>query len=913
MLIPSKLSRPVRLQDTVVRDRLLTRLIAVPEHRLTLVTSPAGYGKTTLVAHWAAGKNALGWYSLDESDNQPERFASYLIAAVQQATGGHCVKSEALSQKHQYASLNALFAQLFVELAEWHPPLMLVIDDYHLISNADIHEGMRFFLRHQPDNFSLVILSRTLPPLGIANLRVRGQLLELLVAELAFTHSETQQFFDCRLKEPIAQADSDRLCDDVAGWATALQLIALSASQSSTPTLQSTQHSARKLTGLNASHLSHYLVEEVLDRVDAPTRDFLLRCSLLRSMNDALIVRLTGSDNGQQRLEAFESQGLFIHRMDGTGEWFNFHPLFASFLRQRCQWELAAELPAIHRAAAEGWLAQGFPAEAIHHALGAEDTAMLRDILLQHAWALFNQSELALLEECLNALRYDQLIVNPKLVLLQAWLIQSQHRYAEVEALLAHAESEMRQRSIPMTPELEAEFNALRAQVAINDGREEEAARLATAALRFLPHDSYYSRIVATSVTGEIQHCKGDLARALPLMQQTEQIARRYQVYHYALWALLQQSEILIAQGFLQAAFEMQDRAFELVEEQHLEQLPMHEFLLRLRSQVLWSWSRLEDAEHAARRGLEVLSNFQPQQQLQCLAMLAKCALARGQLDNAHHYLQRCENLMKTGQYHSDWLTNTDKSRVIYWQLTGNKAAAQRWLQQARKPGVADNHFQQGQWRSIARVQILLAQFSEAEVVLDELIGEARRLHLISDLNRNLLLSNLLYWQTGRKSDAQRALIEALALANRTGFISHFVVEGEMMAQQLRLLLQLNLLPELEQRRAQQILRELNQHHRHKFAHFDEAFVTKLLTHPQVPELIRTSPLTQREWQVLGLIYSGYSNEQIAGELDVAATTIKTHIRNLYQKMGIAHRQDAVQQARQLLEVMGYGEPACAS
>jgi len=165
----------VRQQNTVVRDRLLTKLSTAPNYRLTLVASPAGYGKTTLVAHWAAGKSDLGWYSLDESDNQPERFASYLIAAVQQACGGHCVKSEALSQKHQYASLSALFAQLFVELSDWHRPLLLVIDDYHLISNDAIHEGMRFFLRHQPENLSLVVLSRTLPPLGIANMRVRDQ------------------------------------------------------------------------------------------------------------------------------------------------------------------------------------------------------------------------------------------------------------------------------------------------------------------------------------------------------------------------------------------------------------------------------------------------------------------------------------------------------------------------------------------------------------------------------------------------------------------------------------------------------------------------------------------------------------------------------------------------------------------
>ena len=902
MLIPSKLSRPVRLQNTVIRDRLLVKLSGVANYRLTLINCPAGYGKTTLIAQWAADQANLGWYSLDESDNQPERFATYLVAAIQLATRGHCSKSEAISQKHQYASLSALFAQLFIELSEWDGPLFLVIDDYHLITNDAIHEAMRFFLRHQPENLTLIMLSRTLPPLGIANLRVRDQLLELGMQQLAFNHQEAQQFFDCRLSVPLEQGDSSRLCDEVEGWATALQLIALSSRQPNS----SAQKSAKRLAGLNASHLSDYLVDEVLDQVDSNARAFLLRCSVLRSMNDALIVRLTGEDNGQQRLEELERQGLFIHRMDDSGEWFCFHPLFATFLRQRCQWELALELPELHHAAAEGWMALGYPAEAIHHALAAGDVGMLRDILLQHAWTLFNHSELALLEQCLVALPYSLLVQNPELALLQAWLAQSQHRYGEVNTLLERAESAMQERKIPIDEILRAEFDALRAQVAINAGKPEEAEKLATEALKYLPMANFYSRIVATSVTGEVHHCKGELSRALPMMQQTEQMARRHEAYHYALWALLQQSEILIAQGFLQAAYETQDKAFDLIHEQHLEQLPMHEFLLRIRSQILWSWSRLDEAEEAARKGIEILVNYQPQQQLQCLAMLAKCSLARGDLDNANMYIQRCEVLQHGSQYHLDWITNADKPRVIHWQMTGDKAAATNWLRQAEKPGMADNHFLQGQWRNIARIQIMLGRFNEAEVVLDELNENARRLRLTSDLNRNLLLSNILYWQTERRSEAQKALIESLSLANRTGFISHFVIEGEAMAQQLRQLIQLNALPELEQHRAQRILKDINQHHRHKFAHFDEIFVDKLLTHPQVPELIRTSPLTQREWQVLGLIYSGYSNDQIASELDVAATTIKTHIRNLYQKLGVAHRQDAVQQAQRLLQMMGY-------
>lgn len=202
--------------------------------------------------------------------------------------------------------------------------------------------------------------------------------------------------------------------DDVAGWATALQLIALSARQNNSPTHQS----ARRTAGINASHLSDYLVDEVLNSVDLTTRHFLLKSSLLRSMNDALIVRVTGIENGQLQLEEIERQGLFLTRMDDPGEWFSYHPLFGSFLRQRCQWEMAAELPEIHRAAAESWMAQGFPSEAIHHALAAGDAGMLRDILLNHAWGLFNHSELTLLEESLKALPWESLLENPRLVLL---------------------------------------------------------------------------------------------------------------------------------------------------------------------------------------------------------------------------------------------------------------------------------------------------------------------------------------------------------------------------------------------------------------------------------------------------------------------------------------------------------------
>ena len=224
-----------------------------------------------------------------------------------------------------------------------------------------------------------------------------------------------------------------------------------------------------------------------------------------------------------------------------------------------------------------------------------------------------------------------------------------------------------------MDTTLHGEFNALRAQVAINDGDPDEAERLAMVALDELPLANFYSRIVATSVHGEVAPVRGDQIPFAFTHAATEQMARRHDVWHYALWSLIQQSEILFAQGFLQAAWENQEKAFQLIREQHLEQLPMHEFLLRIRAQLLWAWSRLDEAEACARQGLNVLSTFQPQQQLQCLALLVQCSLARGDLDNARNHLNRLENLLGNGQYHSDWVSNADKVRVIYWQMTGDK------------------------------------------------------------------------------------------------------------------------------------------------------------------------------------------------------------------------------------------------
>lgn len=904
MLIPSKLICSYRLQNSIPRERLTRLLDKSRLYPLVLINAPAGYGKTTLISQWAANQSNIGWYSLDESDNKTERFAVYFSAALHQAVGSEFSENDVETFNLQ-ANLLSSMNQLLVKIAKFTPHFYLIIDDYHLIENEEIHDALKYWIKHQPENMTLILISRSVPPLSIAGLRVQEQLLEIDVNQLSFNHQESVTFFHSRLGTELKENEIISLCDEVEGWPTALQLISLSAKQNANKSSDSPlQDTAKKLSKANNFHINEYLNDEVLNRVDQNTRIFALQCSILRSMNEELVRQVTGVSNSRKKLEDLEKQGLFIQQMDSEDNWWRFHPLFASFLSHCCQTEFGEQTADLHQRAAQAWLKLGYTTEALYHAIQLEDKAPLLTILQNHGWKLFHQGELELLEESLEHIDYADLVEQPNLVLLKAWLAQSQHRHSEVNGIFTHFEQILAANNAQLSKENQAEFDVLRAQVAINTGDENTALSLASKALTDLPENFHYGKIVATSIIGEAQHCYGNLNEAMTMLQSVEKMARLHHTYHHILWSLLQQSEILMAQGFLQAAYDLLDKAGLLVKENHLQKVPMYEFLLRLKGRILWEWYNLDKAEAMANAGMEVLNK--PEDKLQCLALLSKISLVKGDLDNASRLLREIDQLQNIHNYHHDWIANADQVRLFLWQMTNNAEAAQTWLIQSKQPKTDKNHFSQVQWRNIVRAQLLVGQFNEAKYILDNLIATAEELHFTSDLNRALILRNRWHFLQGNKEAAQKDLIEALRLTRQTNFISAFVIEGEGMAQQIRNLLQLNLLDELALHKAQFILRNINQYYRHKFAHFDEQFVTKLLQNPKVPELLKISPLTQREWQVLGLIYSGYSNEQISGELQVATTTIKTHIRNLYQKIGVAHRSEAITYTSDLLKLMGY-------
>ena len=260
MWIPSKLTRPGRLHNAIIRPRVLDLLQNAPCYKLILFRSPAGYGKTTMASQWLVDKSNVGWYNIDESDNDTFRFMNYLLRALNKAAHNSCTASQKLVEKRQFSSLHSLFSQICAELVHYQQECYLVLDDYHLISNNEIHESLRFFIKHMPDNLTLVVTSRSTPPLGTANLRVRDLMIEMSDELLAFDNEETTRFFRSRISGDIDNTVVNHLRDYVEGWPSALQLIALQAQHQH----KSLAQSLESYSQFNHSHLWDYLVEEII-------------------------------------------------------------------------------------------------------------------------------------------------------------------------------------------------------------------------------------------------------------------------------------------------------------------------------------------------------------------------------------------------------------------------------------------------------------------------------------------------------------------------------------------------------------------------------------------------------------------------------------------------------------------------
>ncbi|RMF15088.1 MAG: HTH-type transcriptional regulator MalT, partial [Gammaproteobacteria bacterium] len=622
-LIRAKILVPRAPQYLYPRDKFDDLLHEAAEASLVLVQAPAGYGKTSTTADRLSALGAdTAWVRLDEQDNEPGQFAQYLVHALhsQRPVLAPCIER---LENGDYHGLQPLLTDMLAQLPLEDEPLYLVLDDYHVLHNPEIHQAVEFLLKHHPPYLTLVILTRTLPPIGIAQLRMQGRLLEITARDLAFSADEAEAYYRQRLHYALSRETVERVTRRAEGWIAALQLAA-----ASSPTAQDFDTFTEQLPQGN-QHIFNYFDELLAEAVTDEERHFLLRTSILDRFNAFLVMRVTAQPDDQVLLNRLLNLGLFLIPVDTSGLWYRYHTLFATYLRHLLNCTLPEEASTLHLRASEAWLALNRPEDAAQHAIQSGDAERVVNILMRFGRDFLTEGRFGLLQRCLDTLDRQRVTDQPTLTLLRAWVAQSQYQFDEVESWLAEAERRIAEHNDEQELiSARAEFNAVRAQVAMNYGDPRRALELAEAALEADPRYLPSSFIAANSVLGEAHFVLGHLNRAMAQMQQTEQLARQRNVHQNVIWALCQQSEIAVAQGYLQKAYNFQEKAFQYVEENALEHLPILEFLYRIRAQLLFEWHHLETAETCALKGIEILEAQGERWYIQNYVVLAKIAQA---------------------------------------------------------------------------------------------------------------------------------------------------------------------------------------------------------------------------------------------------------------------------------------------
>jgi len=881
-LLKTKLYAPPIRSELVGRPRLTERLDEGLRRgcRLTLLSAPAGYGKTTLLSEWIAQPrlvSRVAWVSLDESDNDPTRFWAYVATALQTVEEGIEQIDQTPIQPPESLSIESALIGLLNQIATVEDPIVLVLDDYHLIGTAAIHEAISFALDNLPPQMHLVIATRVDPPLPIPRLRGRGQLTEVYEADLRFTSQEAAEFLNRVMGPDLSEDDVTALERRTEGWIAGLQMAAVS--------MRGRDDVSGFVRAFTGSHryVLDYLGGEVLQRQPEPVRDFLLKTAILDRLTAPLCDTVMAEESPQEEepgsqamLEHLEKNNLFVVPLDDERRWYRYHRLFSDLLRQRLQREKADLVPELHRRASHWYEEQGLTAEAVSHALTSRDYGRSADLIEQAGWSSFTRGEMATILTWIAALPDAVVRSRPQLSVLRAWALAKSGQLDGAELCLREIDSDHHQ----------GEVTAVRAYVAGVRGELPRAVELAHQALERLPEENLLLRAIVAQNLGVAYHWSGNSAAAVRSLSEAVTLSRRASQPFQALTGLAILGRAYEMEGSLRQAMTVYREALDIASEPGSRPVPFASMAYVGRAGVLYERNELEDARRCAVEGIRLseLGGFVAYQVFG-RALLARIYEAEGDRQRAENVLDEAERLRKGRDYTLVWAL-VSELRVRLWLAQGNVAAASQWAQErSLNPGDALDSGREIEQMAVARV--LIAQDEPADAL--ELLGwllEAAEAAGRGASVINVLILEALALQTlaleaqGHSDRAMSPLARALSLSEPEGYVRSFVDEGEPMARLLRQALSRGIRPSYVAR---------------LLAAFDEEVEP---TAPGMESLVE--PLTERELEVLRLIVAGLSNPEIADELFIAVSTVKSHVNHIYGKLAVENRVQAANRAQAL-------------
>jgi LuxR family maltose regulon positive regulatory protein len=903
LLLATKLYVPPPPRGLVARPRLSGRLDAGTASRLMLVSAPAGFGKTTLLAAWLAapakptaarGGHAVAWLSLDQGDNSPATFWSYVVAALQTVAPEVGKRAGVLLQAAQPAPTATVLTTLLNDLADTDRDIVLVLDDYHVIDSPEVHQGMAFVLDHAPAQLHVVVAGRADPVLPLARLRARGDLVEVRAADLRFTLEEAVAYLNGVMGLELTAADVAALEGRTEGWIAALQLAALS--------MQGRGDVAGFIAGFagDARYVVDYLVEEVLARQPEDVQTFLLQTSVLDRLSGPLCDVVTERSGGKAMLESLDRANLFLVPLDDRRRWYRYHHLFADVLRARLLDEQPDLVPALHRRASGWYEKSGERAVAIDHALAAGDFDRAADLVELATPSLQRLRQEGTLRRWMEAIPDAQFRVRPVLSNGYVGSLMSTGQIDGVEPYLRNAERWLdavsgggrgpQDRPPDMVVVDEERFRTLPTWVAVH--RAGQALMLgdragcithARRALDLAGADDDMGRAAASALTGLASWGDGDVAAAQAGYTMSWKHMQRAGHIADILGLAVTLGDLHVVQGRLRDAMRTYEEALRLAGEQQGA-------VLRGTADMYVGMAVLHRERDDLSAANELLRHSQelgehlglPQNPYRWRVATARVREAEGNLDAAADLLADAERVY-AGDFSPD-VRPIPAMRARVWIAQGNLDRARRWTSE-RGLSSADDVSYLREFEHVTLARLLLAAYRrerdmgsgrQALELLQRLLQAAEDGGRVGTVLEILVLQALGQQARGNTAAALAHVERALTLAEREEYVRVFTDEGKAMS---------TLLAAAAQRG------------------IATAYVRRLLTTfsgtptRPTPAAGLVEPLSERELDVLRLLATDLGGPDIARELGLSLNTVRTHTKSIYTKLGVNNRRAAVRRA----------------
>ena len=903
-LLASKFYYPPHRPDFVERPHLLASLNAGLGGKLTLVSAPPGFGKTTLVSEWIRGcDHPAAWFSLDKNDNDPSRFLMYLIAALQRIDPKIGIDVRVVLEESQSPHFELLLTRLISEMARFPGKSILVLDDYHVIDSKQVHDIINFLIEHLPPTIHLVITGRADPPLPISRLRIQGDVNEVRTPQLRFTKKEAAAFLNDRMGFDLPPEGIAALEARTEGWVASLKLAAIS--------MQGRDDRSKFITEFSGSnrYVIDYLVDEVMARQPEEVQIFLRRTSILDRFCAPLCEYVVGGSADMDVIDYLVRSNLFLIPLDDHRQWYRYHHLFADFLSQRLRESERDKIAELHRRASEWHEREGWMDEAIHHALDAGDMESATRLVDGIAIDLLVRAEANKLLKFVEQLPSDLCQGYPMLCILHAWALVFMGQLEKVEPVLSFVESN--QPTAPGVP-YPGYVKTVRAYLATRQGDLDQSIKLSEQALAEMSRATpgrftLIFRGAAVIWLGLNHRLRGNLDQARQLFREAADLNQKAGNYFAALACFEQLADLAVIRGQLHQALELYRRGLKIAQTWKDRQGRPQSSLMAAAGPelalgtVLYQLNDLAGAEAPIRHSANLFELAEHWAKMHSYTMLAYLKQAQGDVEaSAELFLSACaveETIRAQRSNASDRLRLTQLAILLsrvrpdmadfltdaYRRIENSGMHANDHVDFSSPDGYPRERV----YTELACLLIALDRSAEALPLLTRLLDAAVAMERQGDEIRYLVFIALAQHALGNMQAALDSLSKALTLAEPHRYVRLFVDEGQPMAELLRSAVLHTISPDY----ASKLLAAFSK---------DVPGAVPIDNEPTVPTQMLAEPLSDREIEVLRLMAEGFKYKEIAERMFVSINTVRHHTRNVYGKLDVNNRTQAIGKAKEL-------------